>query len=112
MSCKYCELCGCVTRDGSGVVLAPALPGLIIDGKKVSLTNKEFTLVRQLFQALPSPVLDRSCIDALYEWHDLDFATGLLKHYVHRINRKLVKHDVHIHRVKRIGYQLVGTGKE
>lgn len=111
MSCKYCEICGCVSREGLDVVLAPTLPGLIVHDEKVYLTHKEFVLVRRLFQDSPRPVANWACREALYEWGEPESADDMVRQYAFRVNRKLSKHRVHIHCIRDIGYQLIETGK-
>lgn len=111
MSCEYCKICGCVSREGSDIVLAPALPGIIIHGEKIYLTHKEFVLVQRLFQDSPRPVANWACREALYEWKEPESADELVRVYVCKFNRKVSRHRVHIHCIRDIGYQLIETGK-
>ena len=111
MTWEYCEICGCVSREGLDIVLAPALPGIIVHRKRVYLTHKEFVLVQRLFQDSPRPVAKRACSEALYEWGEPESANELVRQYVFRVNRKLARHRVHIHCIRDTGYQLIETGK-
>ncbi|HEX7381359.1 MAG TPA: response regulator transcription factor [Nevskiaceae bacterium] len=74
--------------EHAGVTLDPATHKVLLEGREVTLTSREFEVLRALLEN-PSRVLSRDALRGkLYGWHD-EVDSNTVEVYVHSLRRKL-----------------------
>ncbi|MEP6506411.1 MAG: winged helix-turn-helix domain-containing protein, partial [Betaproteobacteria bacterium] len=82
---------------------------VLLDGKRLDLSPREFELLFILMRAAPRLVAKRALVDALSE-RNLDLNDAAAELYLSRLRKKLEASGVGIRTLRGVGYQLAIAG--